>query len=163
MTPMLATTNAPVLSRQIRAGLWTGVSDGLFACILSVWIFHSTVTRLFQGVASVLIGAGAYTGGTQTALLGVLMHFGVAQAWSLAFGFIFLRAAWVRKVLASPYGVLKIAALYGPMIWLTMSLIVIPVMTQRAPGITSRWWIQLVGHIPFVGVPIAGITKRLAR
>ena len=51
-------------------------------------------------------------------------------------------------------GVVGIAALYGPFIWLVMSLIVIPMLLHRPPKITGRWWIQLLGHIPFVGLPI---------
>jgi hypothetical protein len=35
-----------------------------------------------------------------------------------------------------------------------MSLIVIPVLFHRPPAITTRWLIQLGGHIPFVGLPI---------
>jgi hypothetical protein len=31
---------------------------------------------------------------------------------------------------------------------------VIPMLVQRAPAITFRWWVQLIGHIPFVGFPI---------
>jgi len=48
----------------------------------------------------------------------------------------------------------KVAALYGPFIWMVMSLVVIPLLLHRPPTITIRWWIQLIGHIPFVGVPI---------
>jgi len=70
------------ISRLIRAGLVTGVTDGLFSSVLAAFFYGSTVTRLFQGVASVLIGAAALDGGTRTAALGVLMHFGIAFGWS---------------------------------------------------------------------------------
>jgi len=65
-----------------------------------------------------------------------------------------LRWEWIRGLLASRHGVLKVAALYGPFIWMVMSLVVIPALTQRPPRITLRWWIQWFGHIPFVGIPI---------
>jgi len=61
---------------------------------------------------------------------------------------------WLRRVLASPHGVLKVAAVYGPCIWLVMSLMVIPLLAHRPPAFTNRWWVQLVGHFPFVGLPI---------
>jgi hypothetical protein len=35
-----------------------------------------------------------------------------------------------------------------------MSLVVIPLLLHRAPAITLRWLIQLVGHAPFVGLPM---------
>lgn len=141
-------------SRLVRAGLLTAVIDGLFSSTLSVVFYDSTVARLFQGVASTLLGEGALDGGTPTGLLGVLMHFGVAFGWSAVFLFLVLRLRWIRDVLASRHGVVKVASLYGPFIWLVMSLAVIPLLTQRPPAIGTRWWIQLFGHVPFVGVPI---------
>jgi membrane protein implicated in regulation of membrane protease activity len=66
----------------------------------------------------------------------------------------------LRQVLASPRGVLAVAAIYGPAIWLVMSLVVISLFTGRSPAITFRWWVQLVGHIPFVAVPIVAMIGR---
>lgn len=143
------------LSRLVRAGLLTGITDGLFAVVLSVGFYGSTVTRLFQGVASTLLGREALDGGTRTALVGVLMHFGVAFGWSAVFLLLVLRSSWIRRVLMSRYGAVKVALVYGPFIWLVMSLAVIPLLLQRPPTINIRWWIQLIGHIPFVGLPIA--------
>lgn len=141
-------------SRLLRAGLLTGVTDGLFACVLALWFYHSTVTRLWQGVASVLLGKSALDGGMTTAWIGVLMHFGVAFTWSAVFLFLFTRSSWIRGAVASRYGVIKVASVYGPFIWMAMSLIVIPLLVHRPPSITARWWVQLIGHIPFVGLPI---------
>ena len=153
-------TNRDMVSRLLGAALLTGVVDGLFSSILSVVAYGSTVSRLFQGVASVLLGSEALTGGTTTVGLGVLMHFGVAFVWSGVFLFLVLRWQWVRAILSSRYGVAKTASLYGPFIWMVMSLVVIPTLTQRAPAITIRWWIQLIGHIPFVGLPIVASSLR---
>jgi uncharacterized membrane protein YagU involved in acid resistance len=72
----------------------------------------------------------------------------------------FMRLPFVRRVLASPHGVLKVAAVYGPCIWLMMSLVVIPLLTHRPPTLTYRWWIQLVGHFPFVGLPMVWASSR---
>jgi hypothetical protein len=146
--------------RLVRAGLLTGVIDGIFSSVLVVVFYHSTVTRLWQGVASVPLGKDALAGGTATALIGVLIHFVVAFTWSAVFLFFVMRMQWVRRLLASRYGVVKVASLYGPFIWIVMSLVVIPVLVPRPPIINFRWLIQLIGHIPFVGMPIvASITK----
>ena len=154
---------APLL-RLVRAGLLTGVIDGLFSSVLSVAFYDSTVTRLFQGVASTLLGKEALDGGTPAALVGVLMHFGVAFGWSAVFLLLVLRSAWVRRVLASRYGAVKVASVYGPFIWLVMSLAVIPLLLHRPPTINIRWWVQLIGHFPFVGIPIvASIGSGLSR
>jgi hypothetical protein len=142
------------MARLVRAGLLTGIVDGLFSSALSAFFYGSTVSRLFQGVASVLLGSDALNGGRRTVLIGLLMHFGVAFAWSAVFLFLLLRWEWIRGLLASRHGALKVAALYGPFIWMVMSLVVIPALTHRPPRITLRWWIQWFGHIPFVGIPI---------
>ena len=148
------------VSRLVRAGLLTGVIDGLFSSVLSVVFYRSTASRLFQGVASVLVGEQALNGGTPMALLGVLMHFVVAFGWSAVFLFVVMRSRWIRDLLASPYGVLKVAALYGPFIWIVMSLVVIPLLTHSPTTIGTRWWVQLIGHFPFVGIPIVASIGR---
>jgi hypothetical protein len=143
------------LSRLLRASLLTGITDGLFSSILSVVFYDSTVTRLFQGVASTVLGKEALEGGTRTALIGVLMHFGVAFGWSAVFLGLAMGSAWIRRVLGSRYGAVKVAAVYGPFVWLVMSLAVIPLLVHHPSPISLRWWVQLIGHFPFVGLPIA--------
>jgi hypothetical protein len=142
-------------SRLLRAWLLTAIIDGLFACVQAVFS-GSTVTRLFQGVASTLLGADAYQGGVSTALVGLLMHFGVALGWSVVFLALYSASAPVRRLVSTRAGVVAVAAVYGPMIWAVMSLLVIPMLTGRPPSITPRWWGQLAGHFPFVGLPIVG-------
>ena len=152
------------LFRVVSAGLLTGIIDGLFSSVLSVVFYHSTVQRLFQGVAGTLLGREALNGGNRTFAIGVLMHFGVAFGWSIVFLLLVKRVSWIRHLLDSPAGVIKVASLYGPFIWLVMSLIVIPLLVQRPPAITIRWLVQLIGHIPFVGIPIvASISRSFSR
>jgi uncharacterized membrane protein YagU involved in acid resistance len=148
------------LSRLVRAGLTTAIIDGLFSSILNVAAYGSTASRLFQGVASTVLGDSAFTGGARTTALGMLMHCGVAFGWSAVFVFVVMRSARIRSVLVSRYGALKVASVYGPAIWLVMSLLVIPVMLQRPPAISIRWWVQLFGHFPFVGIPIVASASR---
>ena len=166
-TPVISPVGAPhpfnsrdAMSRFVRAGLTTAIIDGLFSSILSVAAYGSTVSRLFQGVAATLLGSSAFDGGARTTGLGMLMHCGVAFGWSAFFVFVVMRSAKIRSVLASRYGSLKVAAVYGPAIWLVMSLLVIPVLLHRPPAISIRWWIQLLGHFPFVGIPIVVSASR---
>lgn len=139
----------------LRAWLLTGISDGLFATVLSVFFFNSTFVRLWQGVASVPLGRSALDGGTTTVVIGLALHFSVALWWSSVFLIGLMRVKWVGRVLAQPFGAAKVAAVYGPAVWLVMSLLVIPLFTKRPPSITIRWWVQFLGHAPFVGFPIA--------
>ena len=158
---MRGTPPGDFFPRLVRAGGITGVVDGLFSSALSEFAYGGGAARLFRGVAAVPFGEAALEGGAHFVALGVLLHFGVAFAWSAVFILVAQRSMGVRNVLASPYGVAKVAALYGPLVWLVMSLAVIPLFTQSAPAITARWWIQFFGHIPFVGVPIvaASVTR----
>ncbi|MFY9822878.1 MAG: hypothetical protein WAM82_15970 [Thermoanaerobaculia bacterium] len=147
------------LTRILLAGLLTGVTDGLFASISSLF-YNSTPARVFQGVASTLLGPAALDGGARTAAIGVLMHFGVALGWSAVFLILYERSSRIRSLVRSPLGPLKVASLYGPFIWLVMSLVVIPLLLHRPPRIIVRWWVQLIGHIPFVGLPIVSMIGR---
>ena len=143
----------------LYAGLVTGVTDGLFASVLSVF-FHSTPTRVFQGVASTVMGPRALEGGTATAAIGIAMHFGVAFGWSTVFLLLDMRSSRVRTLVRSRYGALKAATLFGPAVWMTMSFAVIPLLVRRPPTITIRWWIQLAGHIPFVALPMITMIRQ---
>jgi hypothetical protein len=131
------------------------VVDFLFASALSVFAYGSTFSRLWQGVASVPLGQRALEGGPPMVAAGIVFHIGVAFAWSAVFVFLLLRSSWLRGVLASPFGVAKVALSYGPLIWIVMSTLVIPPFTGRMPTFTARWWIQLLGHVPVVALPIA--------
>src|SRR5688500_728338 len=141
------------MPRLLRAGLLTGIVDGLWAIVLTL-LYQRSQTRLWQGIAAVPFGQEMFDGGMPTALLGLLIHFGVAFAWSALFLLLVLRSPWLRRVLATPRGVFAVAAIYGPLIWIVMSAVVIPQFSHQPPAITYRWWIQLAGHVVFVGLPI---------
>jgi hypothetical protein len=159
----VASGTGRALRPVIQAGLLTALIDGLFASVSSVF-YGSTPTRVFQGVAATLLGPESFQGGTRTALIGVAMHVAVAFWWSAVFLVLVLCLSWVRRAIRSTRGQVTTAAWYGPLIWLVMSLAVIPLLVHRPPSITMRWWIQLVGHLPFVGLPIVmSIARNLSR
>lgn len=149
------TPDADSVRRFLLAGLLTAIVDGLFSSVLSAFFYGSTVARLFQGVASVVLGKEALDGGLFTALVGVGLHVLVAFSWSAVFLFLVFRWPRIRAILEAPMGPAKVAAVFGPLVWVAMSGVVIPVFTHRPPSITPRWWIQFFGHAVFVGLPIA--------
>ena len=150
---------APV-ARLLRAGLLTGVTDALFSSVLVVAFYHSTFTRLWQGVASAVLGPAALQGGPGTTAFGLLLHFGVAFCWSAVFLALYERSPGLRALVAQPAGVAAAAAAYGPVVWLAMSLLVLPVLLHRPPTINARWVVQLLGHIPLVALPIVASVRR---
>jgi hypothetical protein len=149
------------LKRLARTWLIIALTDAIFSSVLVTVFYHSTFARLWQGVASVLLGPSALQGGTRTVVIGLVMHLGVALFWTTVFLILYDNWSALRRVVASRYGILKVAAIYGPCIWLVMSLIVIQSLTHRPPTINYRWWVQFFGHIPFVAIPIVwGISRK---
>jgi hypothetical protein len=159
-TQQTALGGSSVLSRVITAWLFTAVSDWLFSSVLTVFIYKRTFASLWQGVASTLLGPSASQRGTTATVIGILMHFGVALGWTTVFFLLLGRLKWLRDLVRSRFGVLKAASIYGPFIWLVMSLAVIPLLLHRPPSITVRWWVQFFGHIPFVALPMIATLAR---
>jgi hypothetical protein len=148
--------NKDELRLWLRAGAATAIVDFSFASTLSIVFYKSTFARLWQGVASVPFGTQAINGGPTWTVIGILTHIFVAFSWSLVFVLLVTRWDALRRLLLSPHGVLKVAAIYGPFIWIMMSMVFIPITAQRAPAaITVRWVIQAFGHVVFVATPMA--------
>jgi hypothetical protein len=141
------------LPRLVRAWLLCGVVDGAWAIVLTL-AYQRSVLRMLQGIASTVFGEGMLERGLPGALLGLVMHFGVAFTWSAVFLGLATGVPALRRALGSPLGVAGVSALYGPAIWVVMSGAVIPALTGRALTLTRGWWIQLAGHAVFVGLPI---------
>jgi hypothetical protein len=142
------------MRRLARAGALTAVVDGCFATALAVLAHGSSAARLWQGVAATVLGPSALGGGAGPLLVGLLLHVGVALGWSAVFLALHAASPALRRLASTPGGVLAVAAVYGPLIWCVMSLLVVPALTGRPPSVTPRWWVQLLGHVPFVAVPI---------
>jgi hypothetical protein len=151
-----------VIRRLAGATILTAICDGLFSSTLNVFAYGSTVKRLWQGVASMLFGAGALQQDSM-AWVGLAMHVGVALAWSTVFLILYDLLPPLRRMIAAPFGVLAVAAVYGPLVWTVMSFHVIPAMTHRPPVVNGRWWVQFVGHALFVGLPIVAMISQRKR
>ena len=152
------------VSAWIRTGLLVALSDGLFASATGVLIPpYATPFRVFRGVASVLFGRGVLTGGAPMALVGIMMHICVALFWSGLFLLALRNSAALRDAIQSWPTAILVATVYGLSIWLIMSLIVIPTMVHRPPTIGTKWWVQFIGHIPFVVGPMILANRRTTR
>lgn len=152
--------NETVFRTLIRAWAVITVVDGIFATLLPVVAFGEPIGQVWKVVASVLLGRGAVQGGSATLLFGLVMHASVAFVWTSVFMALAVLSPRLRRILATPTGIVLVAALYGPAIWIVMSLLVIPRFTGRTPSIGDRWWIQLFAHIAFVAQPIVGTIAR---
>jgi hypothetical protein len=152
----------PGLRRLMETWLLVGLVDGAWAVVLTL-TYQRSVIGLFQGIAVTAFGPTMEDGGAPAALLGLGVHFGVALFWSAVFLMLVRGSTRLREAIATPPGMFVVAACYGPLIWIVMSGAVIPTVAGTPLAVTGRWWIQLVGHVFFVGLPIVwGIGRRPA-
>lgn len=136
-------------------GLIVGVLDLIYAIVL-----YSPQKPILipQTIASGVLGAKSYSGGAQTAALGVLLHFVIA-----------LGAATVYYVASRRLAILVHRAvlfglLYGALVYLFMHWIVLPL--SAAPKGHLPWVYQaseFVEHWVCVGLPIALSVRHYSR
>jgi hypothetical protein len=147
-------------STLIRAWLTIAIVDWLFASVNGVVSYHSTVARVWQGVASTVLGPTALQGGLRTVLVGTALHLCVAFVWTAVFLGLALLSEKLRAIISTPGGIMAVAIVYGPLVWIVMSTLVIPAATGRPPKIVGRWFVQAVAHVFFVALPIVAMVAR---
>lgn len=154
----------------VRALLWGGLGVGIFdgaAACIQVWLGNGTPPeRLFQGVASALLGRAALEGGIATAALGVLMHFTVAFTATALACLVYRRTPALHQT-----PVILLGALFGAAAFCAMNFAVLPLLSvvrgiylhtpPRWPG--SMGWAQFAIHLVCVGQPIAAAARRFLR
>lgn len=144
---------SPTIRAIVRATIACAIVDGLWAIALTVY-FGRPPMSVWNGVAATVWGPAMATAGARGIAVGLAMHLTVALSWSTGFVLLGLRSPRLRALVGTTGGMLLVAALFGPFIWLTMSGLVIPMLTGRALTITPRWFVQMLGHVVFVGLPI---------
>jgi hypothetical protein len=136
-------------------GLIVGVMDITSAIIITL-SRGSTVTRLFQFIASGLLGPKAFQGGTATAALGLGLHFVIAFSLVALFYaatryFDFLR----RQAVIS-------GILYGLIVFGVMNLIVLPLSAAKPRHSLTGDLIQIGIHMFVIGLPTALLIRRFS-
>src|ERR1044071_6144173 len=151
----------PTVARALLiTWLVTAAWDFLCASALSVFAYKGTFGGLWRGVASTAFGQHMATAGTRGVLAGIGAHLSIAFTWSAIFVTALVLSGGLRRVVASPAGALAVACVYGPIIWLVMSLGLIPLLTGKAPVFGFRWAVQVVAHIPFVTLPLVFTARK---
>jgi hypothetical protein len=139
----------------LYGGLAVGVLDGLAAVILTS-LRGGSPTRMFQTIASGLIGRVSLEGGLATILLGVSLHFLIAFIWAT----IYYGASLKLPVLIQR--TLICGPIYGVVVYFAMQTIVLPLSAIRKPPFFFAAPLQgIIVHILCVGLPIA-LAARIA-
>jgi hypothetical protein len=141
----------------LYGGLAVGVLDGLAAVILTN-LRGGSPTRMFQTIASGLIGRASLEGGWATILLGVSLHFLIAFIWAtIYYGASLKLPALIRRTLIC-------GPIYGVVVYFAMQIIVLPLSAIRKPPFLFAAPLQgIIVHILCVGLPIALAARMAAK
>lgn len=149
-----------LLAPIIFGGLVAGFLDGSDAVIFYGITRGVTFQRLFQFIASGLLGPRSFQGGWATVGLGVILHFTVATGAAAVYNLAALKIAVMvrRPWLCGPA--------FGLMVYAFMYRVVMPLSAlPRRPS--TIWWPgvmdEVFSHTLFVGLSIALIATRFAR
>jgi len=134
--------------------LWGGLIAGtmdITAAILTYKIRNNVPpARILQGVASGLLGTSSYSGGANTAALGLFLHFVIAFIWTTVFYLASRKMPWMIQ-----YAVI-VGIVYGIVVQQFMQQVVLPLSAfHKPPSSFSALVIGLITHIICVGLPIA--------
>ena len=139
-------------------GLVAGTLDLTAACTYA-WLRRGVrPVQVFQSIASGVLGAASFTGGTKTAVLGVALHFLIATVAAAVFYLVSRKWSFLveRPIIAG--------LLYGIPVYVFMNFVVLPLsQVQMRPQPISVRIINLVILMFCIGLPIALIVRRFAR
>ena len=141
----------------VYGGLVAGVLDFLAASI-NAYLRGTSPVRVWQYVASGLLGEASYSRGYGSVLLGVLCHFVIAFGAATVFFFASLRfPILIRRAVI--FGIV-----YGVAVYFFMTRVVVPLSAARTfPFSLQQLITGLVIHIVCVGLPIALTARRAWR
>jgi hypothetical protein len=152
----MAQLRSRLIPTIVYGGLAVGVMDAIAATTHAAILGVSPV-RVWQYVASSLLGPASYEGGGRTVAIGLLIHFGIA--FGVATGYLILTRL-TPAVLDHP---VLAGFAFGIAAYFAMAYLFVP-MTSVRPQPFS--WYGLVSgiiiHIFFVGLPIALVARRFS-
>ena len=137
--------------------LVVGTLDALDAIVFFGLRSGAQPVRIFQGIASGLLGPAARQGGVKTAALGVALHY------FIAFGIVLTCFLASRRVaLLTRHPVIG-GVLYGLVVYAVMNLVVIPLSKIGGPSMPPAAVLAngLLIHMFGVGLPAALAGKSL--
>ena len=144
-----------ILKTIVYCGLTVGVLDALAATINSAMRGGSPI-RVFQYVASGVLGPSSFEGGLATYLLGLFFHFTIAFGVSTVFVIASLFLPFLTR-----WPVYIVGPLYGIVVYFIMRDVISPLShVERLNYSAVSVAIGLFIHMLCVGLPIALITRR---
>lgn len=139
------------------SGLIAGTLDILAAIIVYSFILHKTTPiKILQSIASGIFKKDAYSGGSQMALYGLLLHYFIALTFAWFYFTIYPYFSFIKK------NTLFSGILYGFFVWIVMNLVVLPTVFPVLPEkhLDFPLLLSILILILCIGIPIAFITKK---
>jgi hypothetical protein len=135
-----------------------GLLDGTDAAVVIPWMTGIAPIRIFQFIASGVLGVRAFRGGFGAAILGLALHLLIAIGAASVY-----YALTARLTLSLRQRVL-VGPVFGLGVFAVMNYVVVPLSAApRQPAMKPDALLnQLFSHLFFVGLPIAVITGRRA-
>lgn len=153
---MTDSTPSHVRRIALTTGLVAGTLDATAASVQFYLRTGNSPAGVWRYVASALLGPDARAGGAGTVLIGLLMHYGIAMGWTIAF---FIAASRLRALRASPW---IVGPLYGVFVWAMMTRVLVPLTRIGPPAAFNLQAAATAAAIIVVcvGTPIALGAKR---
>jgi uncharacterized membrane protein YagU involved in acid resistance len=136
----------------VVGGLIVGVLDLSYA--IAVYSPHRPIL-IPQTIASGVLGVKSYSGGMETAALGVILHFLIAFGAATVF---YLAS---RKLTFMVSRTVLFGLIYGALVYLFMHIVVLPLSAApkgHTPFVYEAF--EFVEHCLFVGLPIGLAVRR---
>lgn len=139
------------------ASLLCGCMD-IFAAFITWYPKGIMPVRILRGIAAGLLGPKSLTGGWQTAVLGLAIHFLIAFTAATVF---YIASSKLTFMIRQPF---IYGPIYGILVYIFMYWVIMPV-SARPPGKFSLFntVIAVLTHIVCVGTPIALVESHFSR
>ncbi|BDU16807.1 hypothetical protein [Lysobacter auxotrophicus] len=143
----------------VIGGLLVALGDFIFATTLWFSWDAEGLRRCFQTIAVGVLGQASYTGGTQSAALGAVLHVLMATAFVAIYTLVARRHP---SLLSRP---VVLGVLYGVVLYIVMNFVVMPLSrVGRSPSFAHPDWIaySVLAHMLF-GVVCVLFARRALR
>ena len=138
----------------VKATIISGALDAT-AGVVVYWIFKGlNPLQVLQYIASGIFGPSVINGSFMYVIIGLLLHFAIAFAFTYAY---FLAFPFIKSFATNTY---VNGLLYGIFIWVFMNFLVLPNSNIPHSPKDLVSVLELIWHSTLVGLPIALIVEK---
>lgn len=150
-------TKQRVMKSALKIIFFSGILAGMLDCFSAVvFLGNMNFAGVWKYVASGYFGNAAFAGGNAMVVYGLLFHFSIAFFWAMVYYFL------VSKIHFFTNNPVLGGLLYGVVIWLVMTFLVLPMANIPRRSFSLIGAIKNVTILMIcVGLPVSLITNKL--